>query len=292
MNKVIKGIVFNLLVFFFVQAAQANQLTIIYTGQTHATLFPCHCPAEPAGGVARRAAMVRQLCKDNQELLLLEAGDSFADSLQDFAKQSVELDKGRTILYLASLKMMGYDAVGAGKESLGYGKDFLSQAQKKANLELLSLNIPKLKSHVIKNINGLKIAVIGFGGYDTGRKQCPGIKALRNLIRKLKKNNVDFIILLSNNGLGQDLELVKQVKGIDCILSSSMRSENQKPVVEVASTLVAQTYWQARRLSRLDLEIEKGKLKSYNYSEIKLTPDVADDAEIAAMLARYPQFKR
>lgn len=267
-------------------------MTILYTGQANAALFPCHCPAEPAGGVSRRATKVRELRKDNPDLLLLETGDSFAGGIKDYYTQGKELDKRRTSVYLSSLKLMGYDALNAGGNALNFGDGFLREMLKKTRLAIIGLNTPGLKPDIIRNINGLKVAVVGFGGYKIDCPDCRDADSLRNLIKKLKKDGVGFIIVLSDRELESDFKLIKQVEGINCILNSNVSVNNQKPVLEVGNTLIGLSFWQARRISRLDLDIKDSKIISFKHSEIKLTPDVLNDAKIEALLLKNPEFKK
>lgn len=272
--------------------AWAAKLTVIYTGGANAALFPCHCPAEPAGGVSRRAEKIIELRKKDPDLLLLEAGESFAGGDKDYLKQDKDTDRNRTFVYLSSLKLMGYDAVNAGEAAGNYGNDFFRKMIKKTSLPFIGLNTPGLKPYIIRDIDGLKVAVIGFGGYKIDCPGCQDADHLKKLIAKLKKDGVGFIILLSDRKLESDLKLIKQVEGINCILNVNTVSNNQKPVIEIGNTIIAFSYFQARRLSRLDLNIEKSKIVSYKHSEIKLTPDVADEPQIAALLAKHPEFKR
>ena len=81
---------------------------------------------------------------------MLEAGNSFAAADKNYNKQTEELDKQRTFVYLSSLKMMGYTAIGAGEGFFKYGKDFLEEMIKQTGLEFISLNNPTLKSHIVK----------------------------------------------------------------------------------------------------------------------------------------------
>ncbi|MEW6008566.1 MAG: hypothetical protein AB1629_02910 [Candidatus Omnitrophota bacterium] len=273
--------------------AFASQLSIIYTGETYATLFPCHCPAEPAGGVSRRATKINQLRKENPNSLLLEVGNSFAGGSRDYNKQAEELDKQRTKVYFKCLSLMGYDAVMADEGFLRYGKDFLREIVQESGLEFINLSSLIFKSHIIKEINGLKIAVIGFEGYNEqfGLSK-DRIDELKRLTDKLKKENINLVIVLTDQNEQDIYELTKNVEGIDCIISTVNYGTNQKQVITVGQTLLALSYWQARRLTRLNLNVEDGRIKSYSFEEIKLTPDVPDDPEVAALLAKYPEFKR
>jgi 2',3'-cyclic-nucleotide 2'-phosphodiesterase (5'-nucleotidase family) len=272
--------------------SQASQLTILYTGQSNAALFPCQCPAEPAGGVSRRATKIKELRKENPDLLLLETGDSFAGGVKDYLSQGETIDKRRTSVYLSSLKLMGYDALNSGENVFNFGNAFLKEMLKKTRLAIIGLNNPELKPDIIRNINGLKLAVIGFGGYKIDCPDCRDADNLKDLIKKLKKDGADFIIVLSDRNLESDFKLIKQVEGINCILNSNVSVNNQKPVLEVGNTLIGLSFWQARRISRLELDIKDSKIISFKHSEIKLTPDVLNDAKISGILLKYPEFKK
>lgn len=276
----------------FPEYAPAQSLTIIYSGQTGATLFPCHCPVEPAGGVARRGTKIKELREKNPNLLLVEVGGSFAGGPRDSNKQTEQLDKQRTFVYLKALKLMGYDVISVGDGFFRYGKKFLRDMIKKTRLNFISLNINSLKSHIIKDIDGLKVAVIGFGGYDLGCLECSDLDKLKKLIKKLKKKGVNFVIVLNDHSLDYNSKIAREVKGVNCIITTALRSKNKKQVIKLKNTLIALSYWQARRLSRLDLEIEGGKIIDFKSSEIKLIAEVPDDAVIARLLEKYPKFKR
>jgi hypothetical protein len=45
---------------------------LIYTGQTHAALYPCQCPVEPDGGIARRAAKIKEIRRADPNIIVLD----------------------------------------------------------------------------------------------------------------------------------------------------------------------------------------------------------------------------
>ncbi|MBN1913278.1 MAG: hypothetical protein JW788_02645, partial [Candidatus Omnitrophica bacterium] len=48
---------FTSLLFTFGLTCFAQDIDILFTGNTHAMLYDCGCPHEPDGGIARRAAL-------------------------------------------------------------------------------------------------------------------------------------------------------------------------------------------------------------------------------------------
>lgn len=91
------GLVFGL------NTCSAQDLTILYTGSTQAMLYPCHCPKEADGGVARRATLIKELRKENPDVLFLDSGGFFARGLTDEHAQNIELDKARTLVNLKAM---------------------------------------------------------------------------------------------------------------------------------------------------------------------------------------------
>ncbi len=165
MKKLILVIFLALRIFVFNHNAFAEKLVILYTGQTHANLYPCHCPIEPFGGVSRRATKIKEQRKLFPNLLLLDSGDSFAGGLMDETTQSTDLQKARTNLYLKTLKIMGYNALNIGSDEFNFGEEFLEAQIKETKTPFLSSNL-KLKNgegFIIKNINKIRVGIVGIG---------------------------------------------------------------------------------------------------------------------------------
>ena len=91
--------------------AYAKDITILFTGQTHAMLYTCSCPIETDGGVMRRASLIKSLRKQNPEALLIDSGGFFAGGLLDEYTANVDLDRQRTEINLKAMSLMRYDAV-------------------------------------------------------------------------------------------------------------------------------------------------------------------------------------
>ncbi|MDD5730906.1 MAG: hypothetical protein PHN57_07255, partial [Candidatus Omnitrophica bacterium] len=104
-----------------IPAAYARDITILYSGETHSMLYPCNCPFEPDGGVARRATLAKELRKQNPDSLFLDSGGFFGGGLMDEYTQNTQLDKERTLVNLKAMSLMKYDAVTLGDDELDFG---------------------------------------------------------------------------------------------------------------------------------------------------------------------------
>ena len=81
-----RNCVFALLIFMpaALLSAESVELTVVYTAETHAALYPCDCPFEPDGGIARRATAIRRIRQGtNGRVLVLDSGNAVAGGLYD-----------------------------------------------------------------------------------------------------------------------------------------------------------------------------------------------------------------
>ena len=269
----------------------AKNVTILYTGQTHAMLYPCCCPIQTDGGIARRSSLIKILRKKYPQLLLLDSGNFTAGGLMDEYTQSVQLDTQRTLVNFKAMELMQYDAVGIGSDEFNFGQGFFSQNIRKYNPAYLSANLEtdKVTPYIIRNINGVKIAIIGLTGLSAHQK-AEGLKIsepkkIGELVSRLKKEGVGITVLLSTLGEQKDLKLISEVKGID-ILFIGQDPLKEDPLTKVDSTFVLRPAWQGRKLGKLSLEVRNGKLLDCKLDEFRLSEDIADDAGIRAILPR------
>ncbi len=290
--KISKTIVF---VFSFLVLAvnilYAQEVTILYTGQTHAMLYPCSCPIQQDGGLARRASLVKELRKKDPGLLLLDCGNFTAGGLMDEYTQSVQLDTRRSEVNYKAIELMKYDAVGIGSDEFNFGKEFFLKNTKKAYPAYLSANLDtdKVIPYLIKDVNGVKIGIIGLTSLSAHQKT-EGLKInppaeTAKLISRLKKEGAQIIVLLSTLGEQEDLKLISQVKGID-IFFIGQNPLKQEALTKIDTTFVLRPFWQGRKLGKLNLEVKDGLLVDCKLDELRLSENIADDPDITAILPR------
>ncbi|MBI4972279.1 MAG: metallophosphatase [Candidatus Omnitrophica bacterium] len=269
----------------------SKEITILYTGETHAMLYPCHCPKEPDGGIARRVTLVKELRKKYPHLLLLDSGAFFAGGLMDEYTQNTELDKARTQVSLKAMALMQYDAANIGDDEFNFGRDFLEENTVNSKVAFLSLNVKseKFLPYIIKEIDGIKIAIMGVAPLSAIPK-AGGLKfiepkiAVKNTVAELKKKSVNLIVLLSRLGESDDLALIEEVKGIDILISGHSRNKEDISS-KVGSTLILKASWQGRRLGKLSLTLgENNKIINYKAEELRLSNKISDAPEMLSIL--------
>jgi hypothetical protein len=270
----------------------AEEITILYTGESHAMLYPCNCPKEPDGGIARRAALIKRIRKDYPRALLLDSGAFFAGGLTDEYTQNTQFDMNRTLINLKAMQLMGYDAAAIGDEEFNFGKEFFAENISKTKLNFLSCNLKSdnVLPFVIKDYAGTKIGVIGATNVLTSQKS-EGIEVfepkacVEQSVNELERQGVNLIVLLSHLGESQDLELVKEIKGIDVVISGHARLKNE-PSEKIGETLILRPSWEARRLGKVTFKSENGRIQEYKAEEIRLSQEIPDDPGILSILPK------
>jgi len=290
--KHIRGLLFIFsFLFLTVSISYAKDITIVYSGQTHAMLYPCSCPVKQDGGIARRASLIKELRKIDPALLLLDCGAFTAGGLMDEYTQEPQLDTKRTLINLKAMELMQYDAIGISSDEFNFGKEFFLEMSKTTNLVFLSANLEldKIVPYIIKDRLGVKIGIIGLTNVSANQKakdiKIDEPKKIKELISRLKKDGVEVIVVLSTLGEKEDLKLISEVKGID-ILFIGQNPLKDESFTKVDSTFMLRPSWQGRKLGKLILEINDGKLINCKTEEIIVSDKIADNADILSILPR------
>lgn len=277
-----------LLFFSFVSLSFAEEkITILVSGQSHASLYPCTCPKAPLGGVARRATAIKNIRNTNKNVLLLEAGGSFAGGNFDTNSQTTELDKERTKFYMQSLMKMGYDAFLISSEEFNFGDSFLREAMSKYKLSYTSLNINEdLQPYIIKQVGKVKIAIIGITDEQVKAKtQAQYINpqdSLSKLIREIKKDRkADLIVVLTYLDEKASKELINKIEGVNIWISSN-NPFRQAVSEKINNAMLIMPAWQTRSLTKINLN--SSNLNLEDIEQLDLSNDLKDDSEIASII--------
>lgn len=293
MSKKILSLLLGLIsVFLICEAAFAQEITLLYTGQTHAMLYPCDCPVEADGGVARRLALIKQLRKNNPNILLLDSGNYFAGGLLDQATQNTQLDMQRTIVNLRAMELMQYDALNLSNDEFNFGERFFEESATKFKLNFVSSNIQseRIAYYIIKEIAGVRLGIVGLASHKAKEKLSAlrfsePLAALEDSVAKLKERGVDIIILLSNIASEECQRLVKEVPGIDLVLDGG-GSFKEDISHKKGETIFLRPVWQARKLGKAVLKIKNKKIVDSKIEELRVSDKITDDPQVLSILPR------
>jgi len=230
-----------------------KKITILHTNDVHSHIdpFPENHPRNPSmGGVARRANIIEQIRKEEDNVLLLDAGDIFQGTPY-FNYYGGELE-------FKLMSMMKYDLATLGNHDFDNGIDGFFAQLPHANFDFVSANydfkntelngIVKPYKTFIKN--RIKIGVFGLGIELEGlvdkklykeTKYNNPVEVATDITKTLKETEkCDLIICLSHLGYDyknekdkpSDLKLAAATQDIDLIIGGHTHTFLDKPVIK------------------------------------------------------------
>lgn len=271
--------------------SKTKKLTILHTNDTHSNIdaFPAnHSKFPNKGGVVKRYELIEQIRKEQENVLLLDAGDIFQGT------PYFNLFGG--VLEMKVMSEMGYDAATMGNHDFDGGLHGFSNALQHAKFPILCTNYDfsetilkdKTQKSIIIKKGGLKIGIFGIGvelkglvpedKYDKTKYLNP-IECANLEAEKLKKQNCDFIICLSHLGYSytddkiSDLVLASKTKNIHLIIGGHTHTFLDKPTeiknLSNETVIINQVGWGGVVLGRLDFNFEKETKYKHKHLDIE-----------------------
>ncbi len=277
--------------FFFIfllslPSLSAQELTVVYTGNTFASLYPCEKHFVSQGGIMRRATVLKELREKEKNIIVIEAGGFSAGSFFDEFSLGKDLDKKRTAFYLKALKKLNYDVIGLTETDFALGEEFLKKIIRKSSLDFVSTNLRLRGTYpfFIKKINKIKIGVLCLvyaSSFNWKRTE----KILKRYLHLLERKKVNFVILLSNLRDDLNAQIAKQFsKKINLIISTGF-GISQIPFKKIDRVIVAKPTYQGKSIRMIKFKFDgEGKIIDSKFKEIKLSHEVVEDKEIKKII--------
>ncbi len=318
MRKILTFFIFTAILFFFLSCATISsgpqapiKLVILHTNDHHGhPLKFDNYPMVGVGGLPARAALVNQVRSENENVLVLDAGD-----LNTGESESTFFNAEPDII---GYNYIGYDAMTLGNHEFDNPLAVLQKQMQDAKFPFLSANIKYKdgsyigKPYIIKEFKGLKVAILGLTTSETkiiGNPQIIGdliiedeIEVAKKLLPELKKK-ADIVIVLGHLGLYEGYGskiLAEKVPGIDLIIDGHSHTFMKEAVV-VNGTPIVQAYQWGLYVGKATLTIEKKKITSFSWEAIPVNlqekkadgkmgfigQEIKEDAKILEMLLPY-----
>ncbi|UPT70562.1 MAG: metallophosphatase [Flavobacterium sp. JAD_PAG50586_2] len=266
---------------------ETKHLTILHTNDVHSYIdpFPPTHPKNPnMGGVARRAALIENIRKENPNVLLLDAGDIFQGTPY-FNYYGGELE-------FKLMSMMKYDLATIGNHDFDNGIEGLYNQLPNANFEFVSANYDfkntimngYVKPYKIFYKDGIKVGVFGLGVGLEGLVDKKNYKETvyndpvgisQDMSRILKhQEKCDLVICLSHIGYKYqnepdkicDTKLATLTRDIDLIIGGHTHTFLDKPTVlknaDGKDVLVNQVGCYGINLGRIDFYFDNDTSKT------------------------------
>jgi sulfur-oxidizing protein SoxB len=231
------------------------------------------------GGFAHLATLVKQLRASRPGALLLDGGDTWqgsATSLWTNAQDMVD-----------AAKLLGVDVM-TGHWEFTYGmarvqevieKDFAGRVEFVAqNVKTVDFGDPVFKPYVLREVNGVPVAVIGQAFPYTPIANPRYLVAdwsfgiqdehLQQMVDETRAKGAQVVVVLSHNGMDVDLKMASRVRGIDAIFGG--HTHDGVPVaVPVANpggkTLVTNAGCNGKFLGVMDFDVKGGRVADFRY---------------------------
>jgi 5'-nucleotidase len=269
---------------------KAYKLTVLHTNDVHSRLEPFPMDGgvnQGLGGVAARAEIIEKIRREEEHVLLLDAGDIFQGTPYfNFYKGEPEIK---------AMSSMKYDASTIGNHDFDAGLENLAtQLTNHAGFPMLVANYDftgtpmenKYQPYKIFKKGKIKVGVLGLGiemaglvpeNLSAGTKYLDPVEKGNETAYKLKKEkNCDLVICLSHLGNSyngnkvSDKRLATETENIDLIIGGHTHTFLEAPILyknkKGDEVIVNQVGWAGINLGRLDFDLAKISRKKLSQS--------------------------
>ncbi len=215
------------------------------SGQAHAFTYLDFVQAAKTfgmlGGFAHLATLVKQLRASRPGALLLDGGDTWQGSATALWTNGQDMVDAQLLLGVDVMTAHWEFTLGAKRVKEVVDRDFKGKVDFVAqNVSTTDFGDPVFAPYVIKQVNGVSIAIIGQAFPYTPianpryfvEEWSFGIKEaeLQKQVEEVREKGAQVVVLLSHNGMDVDLKLAGRVTGIDVILGGHTHDGVPAPV--------------------------------------------------------------
>lgn len=268
--------------------AATTQITIAHTNDVHGHIQ--EDKGQKEYGYAKIATLINEWRAENDNFLLLDAGDTFQGTI--FVNQF----KGESIVPI--LNELDYSVMAAGNHEFDFGYEQLLKLRDALDHPVISANVFKADGKELlvptfkAEIGGKKFAFLGFVAEDTPILTHPDnvkgltfkspVEVAKAVVPELKKE-VDHVVVVSHIGINVDREIAKNVEGIDLIVGGHSHTPLRAPEV-VNGTYIVQDWEYGKSLGRADLYYLDNELVAFSGGLKEYDETVVADPEIDKMV--------
>ena len=253
------------------------------------------------GGFAHLRTLVKRMKDSRPGALLLDGGDTWQGSgtaLWTNAQDMVD-----------ACKLLGVDVMTLHWEST-YGAERVKEIEEKdfvGSIDIVAQNVkttdfedPVFKPYVIKQINGVPVAIVGqafpYTPIANPRWLTPewsfGIREdeMQQAVDAARAEGAQVVVVLSHNGADVDLKMASRVRGIDAIFGGHTHDGMPAPTVVTnpgGKTLVTNAGSNGKFLGVMDFDVRDGKVADFRYKLVPVFSNLLPaDPEMTAFIEK------
>ena len=285
--------------------AQEVNIKLLGTSDIHGRVVPWSYGADvedKSGSYAQIATYVKDVRKNNKNVVLVEVGDAIQDNQVDVFAKDKKYYKDHPIPKV--LNEMKYDVFVLGNHEFNFGMKALDEILKDIKAKKLTANFYHKKNDkryidatTIIEKDGVKLGIIGLSTpmsakfeEDTGNlkdmKFTSPTEEARTQVEKLKAKGVDAIIAVTHMGIDNEnnipdtgmRDVINAVDGIDVVIAGHMHKD--VPSETIKNTLITEPHRYGTVVSEVDLTFDINDKK-----EVKLVKKESKTVPVKALEA-------
>ena len=301
--------------------AQEVNIKILGTSDIHGRVVPWSYGADvedKSGSYAQIATYVKDVRKNNKNVVLVDVGDAIQDNQVDVFAKDKKYYKDHPIPKV--LNEMKYDVFVLGNHEFNFGMKALDEILKDIKAKKLTSNFYYKKNDkryidatTIIEKDGVKLGIIGLSTpmsakfeEDTGNlkdmKFTSPTEEARTQVEKLKAKGVDAIIVIAHMGIENEnkipdtgmRDVINAVDGIDVVIAGHMHKD--VPSETIKNTLITEPHRYGTVVSEVDLTFDINDKKEVKLvkKESKTVPvkELEADKKIAEIYKPYHEKLR
>ena len=285
--------------------AQEVNIKLLGTSDVHGRIVPWSYGADvedKSGSYAQIATYVKDVRKNNKNVVLVDVGDAIQDNQIDVFAKDKKYYKDHPIPKV--LNEMNYDIFVLGNHEFNFGMKALDEILKDIKAKKLTANFYHKKNDkryidatTIIEKDGVKLGIIGLSTpmsakfeEDTGNlkdmKFTSPTEEARTQVEKLKAKGVDAIIAVTHMGIDNEnnipdtgmRDVINAVDGIDVVIAGHMHKD--VPSETIKNTLITEPHRYGTVVSEVDLTFDINDKK-----EVKLVKKESKTVPVKALEA-------
>ena len=285
--------------------AQEVNIKLLGTSDVHGRIVPWSYGADvedKSGSYAQIATYVKDVRKNNKNVVLVEVGDAIQDNQIDVFAKDKKYYKDHPVPKV--LNEMNYDIFVLGNHEFNFGMKALDEILKDIKAKKLTANFYHKKNDkryidatTIIEKDGVKLGIIGLSTpmsakfeEDTGNlkdmKFTSPTEEARTQVEKLKAKGVDAIIAVTHMGIDNEnnipdtgmRDVINAVDGIDVVIAGHMHKDVPSEIIK--NTLITEPHRYGTVVSEVDLTFDINDKK-----EVKLVKKESKTVPVKALEA-------
>ncbi|MHA4986755.1 bifunctional metallophosphatase/5'-nucleotidase [Cetobacterium somerae] len=270
-----------------------EKATLLYFNDSH-VIYPVVDKHGERGGVARAKTLVDSVKKENKNTIVLQGGDLGGGVLFGAVYHGFPM--------IEAFNKMPIDISNFGQHEFDFGVTEARNLVNKSKFQWISTNLKESsgkpfnnsKEYIVKKIGDFKVGFLGTtDGMETTIQtteiyQEDIIKSIGENLEKLKKEKVDFIVLLTQSEPDLNIEILEKYPEINAVLAEE-KSEKYNFVTYVGEKPIVSPQGNMGSIVKIDIFKNKdGKIKQ-SLEFLPVDSSVLSDKEMLKLEEFYKE---